>query len=99
MIAMSFIATMITGFDGVEAEYVPARQNVDGEMVPAFVRIRLVGVPESKATLTVTVEDARTIAEALPQILMLHDATVRLAADCAVDEAVSAAVDGAGKAA
>jgi hypothetical protein len=84
VIAMSFLAMMTTGFDGVEAVYEPARPNDLGRTTQAFVRVKLNGVSAARASMTLTVEDARTLAEALPQILMLHDAAERLAAEKAV---------------
>ncbi|WP_040827755.1 hypothetical protein [Nocardia jiangxiensis] len=82
MIAMSFLAMMSTGFDGVRAKYVPAVRNALGGRNSAVVRVELIGVPAS--SLTLTIEDARTLAQTLPQILMLHDAAEHLAAEKAV---------------
>ncbi len=79
---MSFLAMMTTAFEGVDAVYVPATRNALGRMNSPVVRVRLKGV--SASSLTLTIEDARTLAEALPQILMLHDAAERLAAEKAV---------------
>ncbi|WP_024801230.1 hypothetical protein [Nocardia sp. BMG51109] len=99
MIAMaSYISSMSTGFAGVEVEYRPERRSDWGSVVDPGVLVRL-KTDSGNATMGLSIEDARSIAEALPQVLMLHDAAVRLAADCAVDEAVSAAVDEVGKAA
>ncbi|WP_040817363.1 hypothetical protein [Nocardia jiangxiensis] len=82
MIAMSFLAMMSTGFDGVRAKYVPAVRNALGRMSSPVVRVELNGVTAS--SLTLTIEDARTLTETLSQILMLHDAAERLAAEKAV---------------
>ncbi len=83
---------------GVSAEYKPERQ-FEGCLLPAQVDIDLKTEGGARAWLCLSIEDARTLAAALPQILMLHDAAVRLAAECAVDGTDSAAVDEVGKAA
>ncbi|WP_280255189.1 hypothetical protein [Nocardia wallacei] len=89
---------MSAGFDGVEVEYRSERRTEWGSVLDPGVLVRL-KTDSGSATMGLSIEDARTIAAALPQVLMLHDAAVCLAAECAVGEADSAAVDEVGKAA
>ncbi|MGV9681008.1 hypothetical protein ACWDSJ_37550 [Nocardia sp. NPDC003482] len=87
--------SVLTGrLDGIEVEYKPARFSERlGENLPAAVHLNF-DDPGGHAYVALTVEDARVLAERLPQVLMLHDAAERLAAVKAVDaEVVSVAVE------
>ncbi|WP_083893311.1 hypothetical protein [Nocardia veterana] len=77
---MSFISAYIHKFDGVEAEYCPARDTAWGP-TRAAVSVELNHEAIGSARLYLSIEDARTLAEQLPQILMMHDVAERLAAD------------------
>lgn len=79
---MSFMSVSVSKWDGVEATYREAYQ-YKGTSVAASVDVRL-DSDRSDARLNLSIEDARTLAEQLPQILMLHDAAERLAAEKAV---------------
>ncbi|MFF0455256.1 hypothetical protein [Nocardia africana] len=82
MIAMSFMSVSVSKWDGVEATYREAYQ-YKGTSVAASVDVRL-DSDRSDARLNLSIEDARTLAEQLPQILMLHDQAERLGAEKAV---------------
>ncbi|MEU5761159.1 hypothetical protein [Nocardia sp. NPDC047648] len=76
---MSFFHTTVSGHDGITAEYRPERESTyDGGVIPAAVFIELSG---AKAYLCLSIEDARTLAEALPGILAEHDAAVSVSVD------------------
>lgn len=94
----SYVSSLSAGFAGVEVEYRPERRTDWGSVLDPGVLVRL-KTDAGSATMGLSIEDARTIAAALPQILMLHDAAVRLATECAAGDADSAAVDEVGKAA
>lgn len=82
MIAMSHMSVMNSSHDEIAVEYKPVRQ--DGDMtLPAVVWIDLEG-GSGRAHLSLSIDDARVLAERLPRILMLHDAAERLAAEKAV---------------
>ncbi|WP_157115158.1 hypothetical protein [Nocardia niwae] len=74
---MSFFHTSVSGYDGITAEYHPERETEHGS-VPATVFIELV---DARAYLCLSIEDARTLAEALPGVLAEHDAVVSASAD------------------
>ncbi|MCC3316501.1 hypothetical protein [Nocardia africana] len=80
MIAMSFINAHISKFDGLEAEYCPARDTALGP-VKASVSVEMNHEAIGYARLYLSIEDARTLAEQLPQILMMHDVAERLVAE------------------
>ncbi|WP_157121846.1 hypothetical protein [Nocardia violaceofusca] len=71
-----------SGWDGVAVEYRPARR-IEGINVSAGVSVELT-VETGAAALVFSIADARTVSAALSQILMLHDAAERLAAEKAV---------------
>jgi hypothetical protein len=82
VIAMSFITTTVNRLEGVEAEYQPAH-NTDYDMVvPAYVHVRF--GQDHHATLSLKIEDARSLVESVGRILMLHDSVEHLAAEKAV---------------
>ncbi|MFF0493602.1 hypothetical protein ACFYTQ_31670 [Nocardia sp. NPDC004068] len=98
---MAYLNVLTARFDGIEVEYKPSRFSEPlGENLPAVVYLNLEDRGRT-SYLALTIEDARVLAERLPQILMVHDAAERLAAEMAVDpeDTDSAAVDEAGKAA
>ncbi len=82
----SFVS--IDGFaDGVrDVDYMPAHMSRYGRNdeysteIEAHVSVRL-GHAEVRARLTLSIEDARILAERLPEILMRHDAAERLASE------------------
>jgi hypothetical protein len=79
------MSVYLPGFEGIEAEYVPARLSPFGDvMLRASVLVSLIDPKAGTASLGLSIEDARVLAEALPRILMLHDAAERLAAEKAV---------------
>ncbi len=82
----SWMTVSSTSFDDVKAEYQPAWVTEYGTRVPASVWIDLEEETRgsSSAHLHLSIENARTLASVLPQILMLHDAAERLAAEKAV---------------
>nr|WP_231983098.1 hypothetical protein [Nocardia sp. 852002-20019_SCH5090214] len=67
-------------FDGIEAEYCPARDTASGPL-RASVSVEMNHEVIGYARLYLSIEDARTLAEQLPQILMMHDVAERLAAE------------------
>jgi hypothetical protein len=77
---MSFFSTAASGHDGITVDYSPAHESAYGPM-PAWVHVRLSG---ADAYLALSVEDARTLAQALPGVLAEHDAVVSASADKAV---------------
>lgn len=79
---MSFMSVSVSKWDGVEASYREAYR-YNGTSVPASVDVRL-DSDRGDARLNLSIVDARTLAEQLPRILMLHDAAERLAAEKAV---------------
>ncbi|WP_433680663.1 hypothetical protein [Nocardia sp. CA-119907] len=84
MIVMSFMQVNVSKYDGIDVQYREARQDTYGR-IPASVDVKLVN-DGGRAWLNLSLEDARTLADRLPQILMLHDAAERLAAEMAVDK-------------
>jgi hypothetical protein len=78
---MSFFHTTVSGYDGIAAEYHPERESTYGGVIPATVFIELV---DAHAYLSLSIADARTLAEALPGVLAEHDAVVSVSADKAV---------------
>ncbi|MBO0856176.1 MAG: hypothetical protein J2P18_20695 [Nocardia sp.] len=79
----SYMSTMNTGFGGVEVEYEPPSRTDSGYALDAGVLVRL-RTDVGTASMGLSIEDARVLAEQLPQIVMMHDAAVRLAAEKAV---------------
>ncbi len=79
---MSFISSQMCKFDGIEAEYRPARENELGP-IPASVSVELNHEVIGHARLSLSIEDARVLAEQLPQIVMMHDLAERLASESA----------------
>ena len=87
MIDMSSYFCMDGALEGVaEVEYKAAHNYRYGQdeqyssPIPAYVFVRLgKGFPEVR--LRLSIEDVRALAEQLPQVLMLHDAAERLAAE------------------
>jgi hypothetical protein len=76
---MSFFHTTVSGYDGITAEYHPERESTyGGGVIPATVFIEL---SDAHAYLSLSIEDARTLAEALPSVLAEHDAVVSASAD------------------
>ncbi|WP_040798875.1 hypothetical protein [Nocardia higoensis] len=71
---MSFINTMITGHDGIAVEYSPGFEH-DNYMIPGTVRISLVGTART-TSVSLSIEDARSLLAALPGLLAKHDAAV-----------------------
>ncbi|GAB2699704.1 hypothetical protein [Nocardia thraciensis] len=83
MIAMSFMDVTVRKFDGIEAKYRPSRRSAYDDRIPASVDVELENAG-GRAWLNLSIEDARTLADRLPQILMLHDQAEHLAAEKAV---------------
>ncbi|MFX0579453.1 hypothetical protein [Nocardia nepalensis] len=82
MIVMSYMSVVTSRYDSVELEYKSARPGEYGPLPPVvYLNLRDGG---GNAYVALTIEDARAVAEALPQIIMLHDAAERLAAEKAV---------------
>ncbi|AHH17260.1 hypothetical protein NONO_c24640 [Nocardia nova SH22a] len=79
---MSFMQVSASKWDGIEVKYREAFQS-NGYSIAASVDVRL-DTDRSDARLSLSIEDARTLAEQLPRILMEHDAAERLAAEKAV---------------
>ncbi|MER7453267.1 hypothetical protein ABTW96_23580 [Nocardia beijingensis] len=76
---MSFFNTTVSGYDGITAEYHPERESTyGGGVIPATVFIELSG---ANAYLSLSIEDARTLAQALPGVLAEHDAAVSASVD------------------
>ncbi len=67
---MSFIGSVVSGYDGVSASYHPARKG-EGYPVAAAVYVELDG---TSVWLSLSIEDARHLAERLPVVLAEHDA-------------------------
>ncbi len=79
---MSFM-NVSTGYStAVKVEYHPQTQG-RAFSVPAFVSIEL-ELKNSRADLVLSIEDARLVADQMSQLLMLHDAAERLAAEKAI---------------
>ncbi|WP_280446329.1 hypothetical protein [Nocardia brasiliensis] len=74
---MSFFNTTVAGYDGITAQYRPERER-EHCVTPAGVLIELSG---ANAYLHLGIEDARTLAEALPGVLAEHDAVVSALTD------------------
>ncbi|WP_433622952.1 hypothetical protein [Nocardia sp. CA-120079] len=92
MIVMSFMQVSVSKYDGIDVQYRAAFQSTHGNgRVPASVDVEL-NSNGGRAWLNLSLEDARTLADRLPQILMLHDAAERLAAEMAVDRDETAPV-------
>ncbi len=86
MIAMAFItAPGFASGDEVVAEYAPST-NALGILMDASIWLRLFndGVRVDQTGLNMSIADARVIGAALTQVVLLHDAAVRLAAGMAV---------------
>ncbi|WP_433758136.1 hypothetical protein [Nocardia sp. CA-135398] len=79
-------------FEDVNAEYHPARDIGDGLIVGATVWVDLENGPGGigDARLVLSIENARTLAESLTQIVMLHDAAEHAAAERAAVQAEAA---------
>ncbi|MEU2104309.1 hypothetical protein [Nocardia sp. NPDC019255] len=76
---MSFFSTSVSGYDGITAEYHPERESTyGGGVIPATVFIELSG---TNAYLSLSIEDARALAQALPGVLAEHDAAVSASVD------------------
>lgn len=72
---MSHISTQVNVFDGLTVTYFPVRpSSFPGEMLPASISVDLNG---GYARLSLSMEDARLLAEQLPGLVMAHDATER----------------------
>ncbi|MQY22447.1 hypothetical protein [Nocardia macrotermitis] len=88
MIAMSYASMRGFTFELREVEYAPAHEYRWGpeeeyvNQIAATVDLRFEG--GMSLCLSLSIEDARALAEQLPQILMLHDAAERVAAEKAV---------------
>ncbi|MBF6171529.1 hypothetical protein [Nocardia blacklockiae] len=73
-----------SGLDGLDVHYDPAHR-IDGHSQPAYVRIELGGgTTGSRSYLGMTIAEARMLAGALVNIVMLHDAAERVAAERSV---------------
>jgi hypothetical protein len=79
---MSFITTTVRHLEGVEAEYQPSHTTDYEMLVPAYIHVRF--GENHNATLSLKIEDARSLADAVTKILMLHDSVEHLAAEKAV---------------
>nr|WP_153410328.1 hypothetical protein [Nocardia macrotermitis] len=78
----TYMSASVSAPEGIEVNYHPERPMSFGDgVVPAGVDVRFTG---TTAYLSLSIEDARALAEQLPQILMLHDAAERVAAEKAV---------------
>ncbi|MGY5276440.1 hypothetical protein [Nocardia gipuzkoensis] len=76
---MSFFNTTVSGHDGITAEYHPERESTYGDgVIPATVFIELSG---ANGYLSLSIEDARTLAAALPRVVAEHDAVVSALTD------------------
>ncbi|MBF6468875.1 MULTISPECIES: hypothetical protein [Nocardia] len=76
---MSFFNTTVSGHDGITAEYHPERESAYGDgVIPATVFIELSG---ANGYLSLSIEDARTLAEALPGVVAEHEAAVSASVD------------------
>ncbi|MBF6355682.1 hypothetical protein IU449_14195 [Nocardia higoensis] len=71
---MSFINTMIAGHEGISAEYSPGFEHEDLR-VPGTVRISLDGTART-TSMSLSIEDARSLLAQLPGVLAEHDAAV-----------------------
>ncbi|WP_280315713.1 hypothetical protein [Nocardia abscessus] len=74
---MSFFNTTVSAYDGIAVEYKAERESAYGRN-PAWVHVTLSG---SDAYLCLSLEDARTLAQALPGVLAEHDAAVSALTD------------------
>ncbi len=92
----SYMSVGSAAFEAVKAEYQPTRTTDYGTRVPAYVWIDLQD-GRGSAHLSLSIEHTRELAEALPQILMFHDAAERLAAQKAIDGCDAAAPVPVGK--
>ncbi|WP_280383074.1 hypothetical protein [Nocardia wallacei] len=83
---MAFIESVKSSdMKGVDVHYDPAYRVDGGRVQPAFVRIELGGNGiGNKAYLAMDVTEARGLAAALMNVILLHDAAERLAAVKAV---------------
>ncbi|WP_156910267.1 hypothetical protein [Nocardia mangyaensis] len=72
---MSFITTHTGLSHGIDATYSESRptRHDPTTIVPAYIRVEFV-TDYGSATLHLTMEDARVLAEQLPGLLMAHDA-------------------------
>jgi len=68
---MSFVTTMVFGFEGVSTEYHPGFTH-DGMTIAGTVHVSLVGA-ERSTHLSLSVEDARSLLAQLPGVLAEHD--------------------------
>ncbi|WP_280220157.1 hypothetical protein [Nocardia neocaledoniensis] len=89
MIAMSHMWTQVNSDNGVTVRYIEVRpSSFDGEVLPATV---LIGFYGGCAGLSLSIVDARLLAEQLPDILMSHDAAEHAAREQAAAVAESKA--------
>ncbi len=82
MIAMAFLDVSCNG-DEVITEYSPAKDFL-GKTVGASIAIRMFDKSVHVAGLILSIEESRVLSESLAQLVMLHDAAERLAAEKAV---------------
>ncbi|MBF6174285.1 hypothetical protein [Nocardia blacklockiae] len=74
-----------SGLDGLDVHYDPAHRTSTGHSQPAYVRIELGGATTgSRSYLAMEIAEARMLAGALVNIVMLHDAAERVAAERSV---------------
>ena len=87
MIVMtSFIVARVSQADELAAEYAPARVGSYDLQIPASIWVHLLNDGErTGGDLNISIEHARVLAESLTQLVLLHDAAERLAAEMAID--------------